>query len=81
MKQKITHHSECSVCRGTGKIPDSKKMGPILKAERIKADVAQNQVAKLLNVKPSFLCDLEKGFRTWTGDLVVRFRDAVEMLK
>ena len=74
-------HAKCPHCSGTGKIPDPKVQGPMMKQERTDADATQIQVATLMKLSPNYICDLESGNRRWTDDLVKSYRNALKSLK
>ncbi len=74
-------HAKCPHCSGTGKIPDPKVQGPMMKQERTDADATQTQVATLMKLSPNYICDLESGNRRWTDELVKSYRDALKSLK
>lgn len=81
-KKKTTtnFHVKCPNCGGSGRVPDSKKQGEELIAHRKSKNLSARKVALAMKISPPYLCDLEKGHREWSRDLIKRFRDSVRQL-
>lgn len=48
---------------------------------RVESGVSLSRVAEAMGISTSYLSDLERGNRTWSGDLWKRFRQTVAILK
>ena len=74
-------HAKCPNCNGTGKVPDPKVQGPMMKQERTDAKATQKQVAERMKLSDNYICDLESGNRRWTDELVSSYRAALKSIK
>ena len=68
----------CEHCEGTGKVPRQYDTGRDMARYRERSGVGLRQLARLLELSPSYLCHLERGERAWSMALVRRYLDAVE---
>ncbi len=68
----------CSHCWGRGLLKDDVETGRELRGVRDYLGVEQRAVAKAMKLSASYLSDLERGRRNWSGDLVRRYREALE---
>jgi transcriptional regulator with XRE-family HTH domain len=56
----------CPKCRGTGRVPDARAIGAVMRQRREKAKRSLRSVARSLEVSAAYLSDLERGNRRWT---------------
>ena len=69
----------CRCCAGTGDEIDNEKIGLALSGLRLRARIGLREMARLLDISHSFLCQLEKGNRTWTDDLRIRYHKQINL--
>lgn len=73
--------AKCRRCGGTGREPFPEAMGWAARRRRERAGLTQAEVSVKAKVSPQYLCDLEKGRRSWSGDGAVRVLNALDRLK
>lgn len=71
----------CPKCNGSGVVPDRKAQGAKMMAVRTAAGVKLREVAALLKVRVSYICDLEHGRKNWTPKMVNFYLAAVETVR
>jgi transcriptional regulator with XRE-family HTH domain len=69
--------SICKRCAGTGVEPCQLAKGKASSAKRKAAGISQRKLAHALGVSPSFLCQLERGQRTWGHSLYKKYHNAL----
>jgi predicted transcriptional regulator len=69
---------KCEHCNGTGKIPDSKKIGWQLREARKFARIGLREMAAEIGVSYGHLHDLEHGRRNWTPRLLTDYNAALD---
>ena len=67
----------CDRCGGTGKVRDPRADGAEARSLREKAGLSLREVAAHMELSSAYLCDLEKGRRTWRAELQDRCRAAI----
>jgi predicted transcriptional regulator len=67
----------CPKCNGTGKIQDDVLVGKALRKERTEMGLHLREVARRMGLSAAYVSDLEKGRRIWRGELIARYRKAV----
>ncbi len=70
---------ECRRCGGTGNEPDAQAIGEELRLMRQGAGVSQREMARLMGISPSYLCDLEQGLRRWDPVMQAQFMELVKL--
>jgi len=73
VKTDYSRKEDCYRCGGTGKEIDFKALVKI----REEANKTQQEVAKKMDISPTYLSDLEHGRRSWTGEKVEKFLEAI----
>jgi transcriptional regulator with XRE-family HTH domain len=68
----------CTCCHGTGLQLDHKAIGEELGELRKSKRKTLKEVAGVLGVTSSFLCDLEHGKRYWTPKRIAEFKLALQ---
>lgn len=67
----------CPTCLGEGVVPDASDA----RKRRESAGASLRQVAAAMGISAMYLSDLERGNRTWSGDLWQRFCRVTAILK
>lgn len=57
---------------------DNFAIGQSVRRARKSAKMKQNVLAKLMGISPSYLCELERGTRNWTAELIRSVNDQIE---
>lgn len=57
----------CAHCDGTGRVPDWRELGRLVRGARLKRGLRLREAARQLKVSPAYLSDLERGARAWWG--------------
>lgn len=70
--------SGCPFCRGEA---DHKAIGHRMAQEREKMGMAQSELGLAMNLSATYICDLEKGRRNWTPQMIDRYLAAVRGIK
>ncbi len=70
--------NDCCICGGTGKEIDHALVGRTMKQRRLKTKLSAAAVGRSLGVCRSYICNLEKGQRTWRHELIKRYLDALK---
>ena len=67
----------CRCCKGTGQT-DQKKLGAAMKKLRLKANLNMKQISMAIGFSHSYVCELEKGNRNWSAELIEKYKAACE---
>lgn len=67
----------CPTCLGEGVVPEASDA----RKRREAAGLTLRRVADGMQITPTYLSDLERGNRTWSGDLWQRFCRVTAILK
>ena len=67
----------CPHCEGTGVVFDPEPMGVELRTQREATGISMARVARSMKLSSSYICDLEKGRRHWSHELVRRYTAAL----
>lgn len=69
----MSQYNLCPRCGGDGVIPKPES----LRLQRKKARKGLNDTAKKMGISGQYLCDLERGRRAWSPELVEKFIQAI----
>lgn len=67
----------CPRCGGSGRVPDDRVLGAVMRAKRTAADLSLRDMAKRTGVTASYLCDLELGRRQWGAKQRAMYENAL----
>ncbi len=65
---------KCEYCNGTGRKQDDRLIGLWARKNREASSIGLRQMADLIGLSHSYLCQLELGRRRWRRSLSERFR-------
>lgn len=68
--------AKCEACNGTGKQIDQKALGAKMKKLRVTARISLRTLAKIMELSPPYISDLERGNRKWNTNLIERYEAA-----
>lgn len=68
----------CSHCGGCGKEFDPVAVGAHMRKLREKSKKSLREVARKLDLSPPYISDLERGNRSFTADMVSRYKEALK---
>ena len=68
---------KCAHCNGTGKVPDSRKIGWELRTARKRVRIGLREMAAEIGVSSGYLHDLEHGRRNWTDKVLTDYNAAL----
>lgn len=69
----------CDSCAGSGKVPGD-GTGAQLRKERERLGITAAAVLRHMGISDTYIGDLEKDRRPWTGDLVGKYQAALAAL-
>lgn len=69
---------ECPHCGGTGRVPDPRNTGDLLRKARERKGLGLREFAERVGCSPAYVCDLEHGRRAFKGPAAHR---ALSLLK
>ena len=67
----------CHCCSGSGTELDHEAVGAEMRALRVAKGKSLRQVGKKMKLCAPYICDLERGHRTWRPDLIAQFKKAL----
>ena len=56
---------KCPKCKGAGEIDNPVFIGKEFRVKRESRNITLRELSKLINLSPTYICDLEHGRRAW----------------
>ena len=73
VEQALEPTETCPRCGGVGLVHDDRQVGRALRKLRVAASISLRDMARHLDLSPSYISDLELGRRTWREKLVTEY--------
>lgn len=67
----------CDKCGGSGKIPDPRLVGEVMRAKRELLKVSLRYLATRMGLSAAYVSDLELGRRAWSREMQNKYLDAI----